>query len=331
MTPRDKIFYFLTIHRTGLSVCLLAVVLLAYPTLVANPYLLGISNLIAVYLIAVIGLNLFIGYAGQISLGHAAYLGLGAYGSALLTIHTGLNPWLAMALTALAVGLTSFLVAIPTLRLSGHYLAMATLGFNIVCYTIMMQWNQVTGGPSGLAGIPPLSVAGLPIDDEMRFHYLAWTLAIIVLTLGLNLARSSLGLALAAVAQNETAAASLGIQVVRAKIRIFVLSAVLASLAGSLFAHCYTFINPDSFTIFNSIELVTMVVIGGLGSIWGSLLGASLIILLPEFLHFFETFRDIIHGLIVVTVLILLPQGLVSGLKDLLRVRSLMSKKNAQN
>ena len=331
MTPRDRIRYFFSSHRTGLSVCLLALFLLVYPAWVGNPYLLGISNLIAVYLIAVIGLNLFIGYAGQISLGHAAYLGLGAYGSALFTVHLGINPWQAMAATAVAVGLTAFLVAIPTLRLSFHYLAMATLGVNIVCYTVMMQWDRVTGGPSGLAGIPHLSLAGVAIDDETRFHYLAWGAAILVLTLGLNLARSSLGLALAAVAQNETAAASLGIQVHRAKIRIFVLSAVLASVAGSLFAHCYTFINPDSFTIFNSVELVTMVVIGGLGSIWGSLFGASLIILLPEFLHFFETFRDIIHGLIVVTVLILLPQGLVSGLKDLLRMRLLRKANNARN
>jgi branched-chain amino acid transport system permease protein len=331
MTPRDRILYFLSIHRTGLSVCLLAVFLLTYPALVGNPYLLGISNLIAVYLIAVIGLNLFIGYAGQISLGHAAYLGLGAYGSALLTTGLGLNPWLAMAVTALAVGLASFVVAIPTLRLSGHYLAMATLGFNIVCYTVMMQWDRVTGGPSGLAGIPYLSVGGLAIDDEVRFHYLVWGIAIMVLCLGLNLARSSLGLALSAVAQNETAAASLGIRVNAAKVRIFVLSAVLASLAGSLYAHCYTFINPDSFTIFNSIELVTMVVVGGLGSIWGSLFGTALIILLPEFLHSFETYRDIIHGLIVVTVLILLPQGLVSGLRDLVRIRRVRRANHARN
>ncbi|MBN1141809.1 MAG: branched-chain amino acid ABC transporter permease [Deltaproteobacteria bacterium] len=331
MTRRDKILYFLQLHRTGLSICLLAALLLVFPVWAGNPYLLGISNLIAVYLIAVIGLNLFIGYAGQISLGHAAYLGLGAYGSALLTVNFELNPWLAMVVVAFGVALASFLVAIPTLRLKGHYLAMATLGFNIVCYTVMMQWDQVTGGPSGLAGIPSLAVAGIPVDDEIRFHYLVWTIAVIVLTLGLNLVRSSLGLALAAVAQNESAAESLGIQVSRAKIRVFVLSAVLASLAGSLFAHCFTFINPDSFTIFNSIEMVTMVVIGGLGSIWGSLFGTALIVLLPEFLHFFDTFRDIIHGLIVVTVLILLPQGLVSGLRDLVRVRSLMKRKHAPN
>ncbi|MBN1141306.1 MAG: branched-chain amino acid ABC transporter permease [Deltaproteobacteria bacterium] len=329
MTPRDKILYFLRLHRTGLTVWLLAGFLLAFPALAGNPYVLGISNLIAVYLIAVIGLNLFIGYAGQISLGHAAYVGLGAYGSALLTIHFDLNPWVAMAAVAAAVAFAAFLVAIPTLRLSGHYLAMATLGFNIVCHTVMTQWDQVTGGPSGLAGIPPLSLGGVSIDDEAKFHYLVWSFAIVVLTLGLNLARSSLGLALAAVAQNETAAESLGIQVGRAKTRVFVLSAVLASLSGSLFAHCFTFINPDSFTIFNSIELVTMVVIGGLGSIWGSLFGTTLIVLLPEFLHFFDAFRDIIHGLILVTVLILLPQGLVSGLRDLLRIKLLAGRNNA--
>jgi branched-chain amino acid transport system permease protein len=329
MNTKDKILYFISLHRTGLMVSALALIVCVYPLFQDNPYILGISNLIGIYLIVTIGLNLFIGYAGQISLGHAAFVALGAYGSAILTADWEWNPWLAMIIVAVLVGIAALIVGIPTLRLSGHYLAMATLGFNIVIYTILIQWDQVTGGPSGFAGIPPLAVFGIPIDDEIKFHYVIWPLAIIFMTLALNLVRSGLGLGLGALAQNERAAATLGIQVSRAKIQVFVLSAVLASIGGSLFAHCFTFVNPDSFSIFSSLELVTMVVVGGLGSVWGSLFGTALIVLMPEYLEFFETYKDIIHGLILVLVLTLFPQGLITGLQYLAKLKIVQRRKIA--
>jgi branched-chain amino acid transport system permease protein len=329
MNTRDKIFYFIWLHRTGLTVAGLGLFLGFYPLFQDNPYILGISNLIGIYLIITIGLNLFIGYAGQISLGHAAFAALGAYGSAVMTTNWGWNPWSAMVVIAVLVGVSALIVGIPTLRLSGHYLAMATLGFNIVIYTILVQWDRVTGGPSGFPGIPPLSIFGQPIDDEVKFHYVIWALAIVVLTLALNLVRSGLGLGLAALAQNETAASSLGIKVSRAKIQVFVLSAVLASIGGSLFAHCFTFVNPDSFSIFSSLELVTMVVVGGLGSVWGSLFGTILIVLMPEYLEFFETYKDIFHGLILVVVLTIFPQGLITGFQYMARLKILQRRKIA--
>ena len=331
MNRKDKLLYFLRLHHTGLTVGGLALALGFFPLFQDNPYILGITNLIGIYLIVTIGLNLFIGYAGQISLGHAGFVALGAYGSAVLTADWGLNPWFAMLLVAILVGLAALIVGIPTLRLSGHYLAMATLGFNIVIYTILIQWDRVTGGPSGFPGIPPLSFFGFPVDTEIRFHYVIWPLAIVFMTLALNLVRSGLGLGLAALAQNETAAAALGIRVSRAKIHIFVLSAVLASIGGSLFAHCFNFVNPHSFSIFSSLELVTMVVIGGLGSVWGSLFGTALIVLMPEYLEFFEAYKDIIHGLILVVVLTLSPRGLVTGLQYMARLKILQRRKIAQH
>jgi len=331
MNRKDRILYFIWLHRTGLTIGALGLGLALFPCFQDNPYILGISNLIGIYLIITIGLNLFIGYAGQISLGHAGFVGLGAYGSAVLSTDMAWDPWLAMVLVALLVALAALLVGIPTLRLSGHYLAMATLGFNIVIYTVLIQWDRVTGGPSGFAGIPPLSLMGVPIDSEFRFHYVIWPLAILFLTLALNLVRSGLGLGLAALAQNETAATSLGIQVSRAKIQVFVLSAVLASIGGSLFAHCFNFVNPHSFSIFSSLELVTMVVIGGLGSVWGSLFGTALIVLMPEYLEFFETYKDIIHGLILVVVLTLFPQGLITGLRYMARLKIVQRRKRANH
>ncbi|WP_456384992.1 branched-chain amino acid ABC transporter permease [Desulfolithobacter sp.] len=326
MSSRERITYFLRLHRTGLLVWALTLILALFPLVQDNPYILGLTNMVAINVIVVLGLNLFIGYAGQISLGHAAFFGLGAYGSALLTVYFGIWPWLAMMLTALGVALITLIIGLPVLRLSGHYLAMATLGFNIVIYTVLVQWDEVTGGPSGFAGIPPLTLFGLELDDEVRFHYVVWGFALILCTLCLNLVRSGVGRGLAALAADERAASVLGVDIKKSKIKVFILSAVFASLAGSLYAHCFSFVNPDTFGIFASVDFVIMVVVGGMGSIWGSLLGAGLLTILPEFLDIFETCRDIIHGLILVLILIFLPRGFVTGIKDIIMTRLAMRR-----
>jgi len=326
MTGKQKILYFITLHRTGLWVTALALAVLLFPLVENNPYTLGITNLIAINAIVVLGLNLFIGYAGQISLGHAAFFGLGAYGSAIATVNFELNPWLAMVVVAFLVALVALLIGIPVLRLSGHYLAMATLGLNFVLHTILLQWDEVTGGPSGFSGIPYLSFGEFEFWDEVSLHYLIWSFALLVLLLCLNLVRSGVGRGLAALAGDETAAAALGINTRSAKVKVFVLSAVLASFAGSLFAHTYTFVSPDSFGIFTSADLVIMVVIGGMGSIWGSLFGAALITLLPEWMDLFETYKDFVHGGILVLVLMFLPQGLVTGLIDMAKTKLALRK-----
>lgn len=330
MSIKEKILYFITLHHTGLTVSGLSLALVLFPLFEDNPYTLGLTNLIAIYVIIVVGLNLFIGYAGQISLGHAAFFGLGAYGSAIATVTFGLPAWPSMFGVAVLVALVALLVGVPTLRLSGHYLAMATLGCNIVVHTIMLQWDQVTGGPSGFPGIPSLSIGGFVFDDEVRLHYLLWGFALLALLLALNLVRSGVGRGLAALAGDETAAAALGVDTRRAKIKVFVLSAVFASIAGSLFAHCYNFVSPDSFDIFASTDMAIMVVVGGMGSIWGSVIGAGLLTLLPEWIDVFENYKDLIHGLILVLILMFLPQGLMTGLYEKITDKiTLRRQKNA--
>ncbi|MFO7715616.1 branched-chain amino acid ABC transporter permease [Desulfosarcina sp.] len=321
MTTRENLFYFLCLHRTGLTVLALSVMLLVWPLWISNPYHLGLSNLIAIYVMVVLGLNLFIGYAGQISLGHAAFFAVGAYGSAIGTTTLGGPAWPVMLVVALVAALVALAVGLPALKLSGHYLAMATLGFNIVVYTILVQWDTVTGGPSGFSGVPYLAIGSLVFDNEIRFHYLVWTFAMLALLMCLNLVRSGVGRGLAALAEDETAATALGVDTRRAKVKVFILSAVLASVAGSLFAHCYAFVSPDSFDIFVSVDFVIMVVVGGMGSIWGTLFGTALITMLPEWIETLETVKDIIHGLILVLILIFLPQGLVTGIVDAVRTR----------
>jgi branched-chain amino acid transport system permease protein len=321
LTAAERIGHFVRQHRTGLAVLGLSSILLLTPLVVSNPYNLDILNLIGLYTIVVLGLNLFIGFAGQISLGHAAFFGLGAYGSALLTTNLGFPPWGAMALVAFLMAVVALIIGIPTLKLSGHYLAMATLGFNIVVYEVFIQWDNVTGGPSGFPGIPPLKVFGHPIEGEVRFYYLVWALAMLALMLCLNLVRSGVGRGLSAVAQDETAAAALGVDVKRSKVAVFVLSAVFASVAGSLYAHYRSFISPDTFSIFASLELVIMTVVGGLGSVWGTLFGVGFIVPLPHMLEFFDNYKDIAHGVILVVILLFLPQGFVIGVVEAFRMR----------
>ena len=329
MTGRQKFLYFLSLHRTGLTVTVLSLALILFPLFENNPYTLGLTNLIAINALVVLGLNLFIGFAGQISLGHAAFFGLGAYGSAIATVTYELAPWPAMALVALIVALVALLVGIPVLRLSGHYLAMATLGLNYVVHTVLLQWDEVTGGPSGFAGIPALSLGEFFFDTPVRRHYLLWTFTMITMLLCLNLVRSGVGRGLAALAGDETAAASLGVDTRQAKVKVFVLSAVLASLAGSLFAHCFGYVSPDTFSIFASTEFAIMVVVGGLGSIWGSVFGAGFLTLLPEWVEFFDKYKDFVHGGILVLVLMFLPQGLVTGVIDKIRIHLALRRRDA--
>lgn len=332
MTGRQKFLYFISLHRTGLWVVALSVGLVLFPLVEDNPYTLGLTNLIAIHALVVLGLNLFVGYAGQISLGHAAFFGLGAYGSAVATVEFSVPAWPAMVTVAALVGLVALIIGIPILRLAGHYLAMATLGMNFVFHTILLQWDAVTGGPSGFAGIPYLAFGSFEFDDEVRLHYLLWGFVLVALILCLNLVRSGVGRGLAALAGDETAAAALGVNTRATKVKIFVLSAVLASLAGSLFAHTYSFISPDSFDIFAATDFVIMVVVGGMGSVWGSLFGAGLITLLPEWMDVFETYKDFVHGGILVLVLIFLPQGLVTGLIEGFRIKlALRRHKNASS
>lgn len=298
----------------GLSVLALGIIL--FPLLVPNPYYLNVVNIIGLNTLIVVGLNLLIGFAGQISLGHAAFFGLGAYLSGILTVSYGVSPWAAMLLASVITGAIAFLLGIPTLKLHGHYLVMATLGFNIIINIITIQWDQMTGGPSGFPGIPNLKIGSLVFDSDQKMYYLIWFFTFVGLCLALNLVQSRVGRGLRALHGSEVAARSLGVKTESYKVKVFVLSALYASLAGSLYAHYMTFVSPKTFDIFYSVELVTMVIIGGMGSIWGTLFGTFFITPLPNILHFFDEFKDIFYGLILTVILIFLPDGLVITLRN---------------
>ena len=216
----------------------------------------------------------------------------------------------------IVTGVVAYLIGIPTLKLEGHYLVMATLGFNVIIYIILVQLDSVTGGPSGFAGIPRLAVGSFVFDSDRKVYYLLWTFSIGSLLLSLNLIHSRVGRAMAALSHNEIAARCSGIDTETYKIKIFVLSAVLASLAGSLYAHYLTFISPGSFSIFFSLQVVTMVLIGGMGSLWGAAFGAILLTVLPECFMSSRNTMCSYTDLILMMVLVFFPQGLFPAIQE---------------
>ena len=259
--------------------------LIALAPLVASGYQLSILISTGLYGIATIGLVLLVGLARQVSLGHAAFFGLGAYVSGLLATRAGISPWLTIPAGALAVMAVAYVVGRPVLRLHGHYLAMATLGLGIVFQVVLNEWVDLTRGPSGFGSIPtatlPLPIAG----GETASLYLVWLAALAVLALSLWLVRSSPGRALRAIGDSEVASELLGLHTADWKLRVFTLSGAYAGLAGALYANYVTFLSPQPFGFIFSLELLVMAVVGGLASVWGGMVGAFTLVVLTETLR----------------------------------------------
>ena len=274
---------------------------------------IGINTMVTV------GLCLLLGYTGQVSLGQAAFYGLGAYFSAVLSKTYDVNPWLAMLIAATATGMFAYLVGYPIFRLRGNYLAMATLGLGIIMWILFRQLSQFTGGPDGMAGIPYLSIGGFVFDTSFKRYFLVWGFCLAILLISQNIVNSRAGRALRAIHGSEAAAESIGIDIDRFKVKIFVLSAVYASLAGSLFVHHLRFVSPSPFGFLASVKLVVMAVVGGLASVWGAIFGAGATrVLSDELLLGFGEWDIAIYGLILVLIMVFMPEGLFVRLKNLI-------------
>jgi len=309
-------------RRTDLYTLLaIALLVVLYPLLVGgNEYFISLLVFLGINGIITMGLCLFMGYAGQISLGHAAFYGIGAYSSGILTTKYSIPPVGAFFTGIFLSALIAWLVGKPTLRLRGHYMAVATLGFGEILYIIFNELSPLTGGPSGLSGIPSLEIFGYPLEGA-AYLYLAWGFVLLLLIFSLNVINSRVGRALRAVHGSELAANAMGVEASRYKVQVFVLSAIYASMAGSLYAHFVTFISPSSFSLMFSILLLMMVVVGGAGTIWGALLGATVLTLLPEYLRGLEDFEVLAYGAILMIVLLYMPRGILEGLRSLLGKR----------
>ena len=288
-------------------------VLLVLPFVLPNSFYVDLAIRMAINAVIVLGLNLLIGFAGQISLGHAGFLGIGAYASAILPTHLGWHPVLALLSGALAAGALAAVVARPIFKLKGHYLAMATLGLGIILNIVIRTEAQWTGGPDGMP-VPSMSLAGFEISGDTHWYWIAALLLSISVWASLNLIDSPFGRALRALHGSEIASKVVGVDVVRYKVAIFVLSAVFASIMGSVTAHYVGFVTPNLADFFHSIELVTMVVIGGMASVYGSVVGAVLLTALPQALASFEGWETVAFGTILMLCMIFLPKGLVPTL-----------------
>ncbi|HUU63766.1 MAG TPA: branched-chain amino acid ABC transporter permease [Dehalococcoidia bacterium] len=307
----------------GKWVYLVIAALLAFLILIPFDWFLGHYTTLMIFIgistMVTVGLCLLMGYTGQVSLGQAAFYGLGAYFSAVLSKTYSVNPWLAMLIAAIATGAFAYVIGYPILRLRGNYLAMATLGLGLIMWILFGQLSQFTGGPDGMAGIPYLSIGGFVFDTSFKRYFLVWFFCLAILFISQNIVRSRSGRALRAIHGSEAAAESIGINVARFKVKIFVLSAVYASLAGSLFVHHLRFVSPQSFDFLASVKFVVMAVIGGLASIWGAIFGAGTTRMLSdELLLGFGEWDVVVYGAILVIVMIFMPEGLFVKLKELI-------------
>jgi branched-chain amino acid transport system permease protein len=298
-------------------IIVIAAVIGVFPWLTGrNEYFISLLVFIGINGMITLGLSLLMGYAGQISLGHAAFFGLGAYSSGILTVQYSLPPLAGFVFGILLSAAVAYLVGKPTLRLKGHYMAVATLGFGEIVFILFNELSFLTGGPSGLSGIPALAVGTWPIEG-LEYLYLVWGLVLLLLLFSLNLINSRVGRALRAVHGSELAAGAMGVDASRYKVQVFVLSAVYASMGGSLYAHFISFISPSSFSLMFSILLLMMVVVGGTETIWGAILGAAILTLLPEYLRGLEDFEVLAYGAILMAVLLFMPKGILEGLQKL--------------
>ncbi len=317
--------------KNSLTYGIFAAVIIITGLYLENYYYQQLLTFIGIYTLLAVGLNMLMGYAGQISLGHAAFYGIGAYTSGALTVHLQWSPWASLPCALAAAAFIAYVVGKPTLKLSGYYLGMGTLGFGMIMHVLFRQWTSITGGPNGLVGIPPLSLWGVDLSTGRNYLYVVWGCVLLTFFICNRLVNSRVGRALRAIHYSEEAAAAVGVDTAKAKLQVFVFSAVVAALAGFLYAHLVMFVSPGSFNFLVSVKLVAMVVIGGMASVWGALLGATLLTMLPEWLHVFSDYEMVIYGGILMGVMIFLPQGLTRGILDIYEKFRAKQKGTAQD
>jgi len=285
-------------------------------------YLIHILVITGIYIILTLSLNLVLGYTGLASLGHAAFSCVAAYTSSLLALNYGVSPWLGLLIGAVAAALSGLIIGFPSLRLKGDYLALATFGLGVIVYSVAKNWVSLTRGPMGLPGIPGFSIFGH--DISRIWQYLIVVLLFVALTYFVirRVVNSPFGRTLQAIREDEVAALAMGKNVNKYKLTVFVIGAFFAGIAGSLYAHYITFIDPSSFTIMESITILLMVVFGGMGSLSGSFVGAAVLVILPELLRFLgmpssvaAPMRQMIYGLLLVILMLKRPQGILGRYK----------------
>jgi branched-chain amino acid transport system permease protein len=295
------------------TLLIVAAVIALLPLIFPTSYYLRVASLVWVSAFAAIGLNILMGQAGQVSLGHAGFFGIGGYAVAIGPAHLGVPSWAAILIGALMSALLAYLVGRPILRLRGHYLAIGTLGFGVLVALVITTESRWTGGPDGMS-VAKLSLFGWRATGSETWYWITGAALVLGTWFALNLSETPTGRAFRALHDSEIAARVAGIDVARFKLQAFVIAAVYASLAGSMLALMNGFINPDQAGFLHSIELVTMVVLGGLGSVVGSIVGAAVLVALPQVLTVFQEYEHLLLGVIIIVSMIFMRDGIVPTL-----------------
>lgn len=298
--------------RKYIGIVLLVLVGLLPLILAKNTYALRTSILVLIYIVLALSLNFVLGFAGQLSMGHSAFYAVGAYTTAILTVNYKVPFWIALLFSAIVAAAFGLLLGIPTLRLKGDYLAITTIGFGEILRLILINWTSFTRGPAGIPGIPSPKIFGYTISSNTGYFYILYILALLTIFISQRLLNSRLGRGLIAVRDDEVAAEAMGINPTFLKILAFVLGAAIAGLVGGIFASFIHYVNPDNFTYMESVVILTMVVLGGVGSIPGVIVGATVLTILPEALRGISTYRYAIYGILLALMMIVRPQGIIS-------------------
>jgi branched-chain amino acid transport system permease protein len=294
-----------------LKTLLIALFLLTLPLWLGpiNDYFVHIIIAIGVYVILTLSLNIIVGYAGQFALGHAAFYGIGAYVAALLMVNLHFSFWLALPISAIVTGFFGLLLGSPVIRLKGDYLGIVTLGFGEIVRLIFVNWVNVTGGPMGIPGIPAPELFGYSFSGKTEYYYLILILVAISLFVINRIVHSGIGLNLLTIREDEIAAGAIGLRPTKYKLLAFTIGAFFAGAAGAFWASYISFISPDSFQYIDSVTILAMVVLGGMASIPGSILGAAILTVTPEILRFVSDYRMMLVGLAIVVMMVFKPSG----------------------
>lgn len=305
-------------NKWGILGWIIAVIVLLVAPLFLGKYTIFLLSLLAVYALVSLGLNILMGYTGQIAAGHAGFLALGAYFTAIIGENLQWLPCpLILLLAGVFTGAIGFLLGIPILRLKGFYIAMATLAFGVVVSEVILQWSSLTGGDDGFS-VPTAYIAGFAFDSDFKLYYLIIPITLVMTLLARNLVNGYIGRAFIALRESEIAAQTIGIDLARYKTIAFAISAFYTGVAGGLFAYLITYLSPDAFTIELSVDFIAMIVIGGMGSILGSIIGAVVLTGMQQVLAGLLDLQILIFGISLIVFMIFMPKGITGMIYDLM-------------
>ncbi len=300
---------------------------LLVPFLNLSSFVIRMIIMVGIYIILGLSLNLVTGFAGQLSLGHAAFYAIGAYTSAILSTRFEMSFFITALMGALLAAFFGFLLGLPTLKLEGAYLAIVTLGFCEIVRIVALNWMGLTRGPMGIPGIPAPSIFGIDLGTEVGYYFLIYILAAATIITIYRIVNSRVGRAFIAIREDELAAQSMGINTTMYKVLAFTIAAFFAGLAGSFYAHYVTYIDPQSFTFDESIQILSIVILGGMGSIPGTIIGALILVTAPEFLRSLQDYRMVMYGAVLIIMMLTRPQGIMGASKTKIKRNKLASSK----